>query len=188
MGYVYHGSTVPNLTVLKPNISSHRKEYVYASPSEVVATIFLSDGGSDLCYYLSGNGINRPLNLVERKDGIFRQIFNVSGYIYTLDDANFKSGLTSWSAEVVSEQEEKVIAVRYIENVYDELLKLSAERKLNLYLYPNRPEQVPLDNSDLIPMVINWHDYGFDLQKFIDLYPELEEQLNETMREAKKSK
>ena len=82
---------------------------VYAIPSKVITTIFLSPLHSDLCYSLSGDGVNRQVELVGRKKGMFKKIFNCSGYIYKLDSSNFKSGLTGWTAEVVSNKEEKVI-------------------------------------------------------------------------------
>ncbi|MGN1355566.1 MAG: hypothetical protein ACI4WP_02760 [Bacilli bacterium] len=50
--------------------------------------------------------------------------------------------------------EEKVISCEYIDNVYDELIKLNDLNKIKLCLYSNRLSKVPDDNSDLIPKVI----------------------------------
>lgn len=177
MKYVYHGSNVSNLDVIKPNKSTHMKEYVYATPSKAIATIFLSKKGNDLYYYLAGDGINSKVVLVERKEGMFKEIFNRGGYIYKLDATNFKSGLTSWSAEVVSDKEEKVISKKYIKNVYEELLKLNDKGLIDLYLYPSRPSNVPNDNSDLIPKVTRWYKNGFNIKLFNDIYPELSDML-----------
>ena len=90
MNYVYHGSSIPNLEVIKKHKSTHMKEWVYACHSKVITTIFLSKQGSDLFYSLSGDGKNYPVELVERKPGMFKKIFNCSGYIYKLDASNFK--------------------------------------------------------------------------------------------------
>ena len=79
--------------------------------------------------------------------------------------------------------EEKVISCEYIDNVYDELIKLNDLNKIKLYLYPNRPSKVPDDNSDLIPKVIKRIKTGFDVNKFYDLYPELK---NEFIKFLKK--
>lgn len=106
---------------------------------------------------------------------MFKSIFNCDGYIYKLDASNFKSGLTGWSTEVVSDKEEKVLECEYIENVYDELIKLNKEEKIKLYLFPERPNKIPLDNSDLIPKVNKWQQNGFDINIFFDLYPELKD-------------
>ena len=67
MNYVYHGSSSPNLKYIEPNQGTHMKKWVYATPSKTIATIFLSSKGSDLFYSLSGNGIEYPIELVERK-------------------------------------------------------------------------------------------------------------------------
>lgn len=106
---------------------------------------------------------------------MFKNIFNCSGYIYELDASNFKENQTGWSAEVVSERDEKVISFECIENVYDELIKLDKDGLMKLYLYPNRPSFVPLNNSDLIPKVLRWYKNGFNINKFYDIYPELKD-------------
>ena len=81
MNYVFHGSSIPNLEVIKPHKSTHMKEWVYATTSKAVATIFLSKTGSDLYYSLSGNGKEYPIELVERKPLMFKKIFDCDGYI-----------------------------------------------------------------------------------------------------------
>ena len=106
---------------------------------------------------------------------MFKKIFDCSGYIYKLDATNFKSGQTGWSAELVSDKEEKVIETIYIESVYKELIKLNEEGLIKLYLYPERPDRIPYDNSDLISKVIRWQKNGFDINKFYKLYPELKD-------------
>ena len=78
MKYVYHGSNKSNLKVIKPNISTHMKNWVYATPSLAIATIFLSNKGNDLYYYIGGSGTKEsPIVLVERKKNMFKDIFNV---------------------------------------------------------------------------------------------------------------
>ena len=59
--------------------------------------------------------------------------------------------------KVVSDKEEKVVLSYYAENIYNELIKLDKEGLIKLYLYPNRHEHIPKDNSDLIPKVIRWY-------------------------------
>lgn len=183
MNYVYHGSHVANLEKIKPNVSTHMNNWVYASPSKAISVIFLSTTGSDLNYVLSGDGVNYPVELVERKPNMFKTVFHCDGYIYKLDATNFKSGLTGWSGEVVSDKVEEVLDSEYISNVYNELLKLNDEGKIRLYLYPERPKNIPLDNSDLIPKVIRWHKNGFDISKFFEIYPELKEKYNSAINE-----
>lgn len=171
MEYVYHGSNISNLKVIKRHKSTHKQNWVYATKSEAISTIFLSKKGNDLYYYL-GNDKDKVI-LVERKKNMFKNIFNTSGSIYKLSGKNFKENMTGWSEEVISNYDENVINEKYIENVYDELIKLDKEKKIKLYLYPDRPSNIPLDNSDLIPKVIKWKQLGFNIDNFFILYPEL---------------
>lgn len=182
MEYVYHGSPVVGLKKIQKRKSTHGKEYVYATYSKAVASIFLSPQGSDLYYKLSGDGKNYPLTLVERKKGMFSQIFHVSGSIYTLKMENFKSGYTGWTAEVVSDKDEIVVDEEYVDDVFKMLKQLDSMKQLKLYFYPDRPDDMPLDNSDLIPKVLKWVQNGFQESKFLELYPELKEQYLEEKR------
>lgn len=184
MKYVYHGSNIKDLKVIKPRKSTHGKEYVYASISKTIATIFLSSKGNDLYYYLGNPSIDEPTILVERKEGMFKDIFNVSGSIYTLDSKDFLYNQTSWSMEVVSEKEVIPIKEEYIDNVYDELIRLNELGKIKLYLYPDRPGFIPLDNSDLIPKIMRFEKNEFDVNKFLNLYPELESKYREAKNES----
>ena len=182
MKKVYHGSTIQGLKIIKRRKSTHLKEWVYGTYQEAIATIFISNKGSDLYYHLSGNGTkDNPIILVERRKDMFKDIFNVSGSLYTLDGKNFITGATGWSAEVVSESDEKVINEEYIDNVYDKLIELDKNKKLVLYLYPNRPEFIPLDNSDLIPKVIHWYKKGLNIDSFFDIYPEIKDKFLEQL-------
>ena len=176
MKYVYHGSQKSNLKIITKRKSTHQQDWVYATFSKAIATIFICNKASDLNYYLGGKGTEfEPFILVERKKNMFKQIFNISGSLYSLSSKNFLSNKTGWSAEVVSTQDEDVIKEEYIENVYEKLVDLNNQKELILYLYPDRPEFIPLDNSDLIPKVKKWERSGFDIDYFLKTYPELKE-------------
>lgn len=191
MKYVYHGSKIQGLKKLNKRSSTHRQEWVYATPSRVAAIIFISNGGNDLVYSLSGKGTNEsPIVLVERKQGMFDKVFDLPGSLYTLKGDNFQSGKTGWWAEVISEYEEEIINEEYIDNVLLKLNELAIQGKLQLYKYPNRPDFIPLDNSDLIPKIINWNKRGFEnsIKEFLQLYPELANKLYEQMEFKESSK
>lgn len=176
MNCVYHGSYLSDLDIINPKKSTHQKEWVYATKSKTLALIFISKKGNDFYYYLGGGGTKEDLPiLVERKEGMFKDIFGIKGSIYTLDAKNFMSNKTGWNAEVVSCLDEKVVHEEKIDNVYNKLIEVSNEGKIKLYLYPDRPDFIPIDNSDLIPKVMRWEQHGFNTQKFFDFYPELKE-------------
>ena len=181
---VYHGSIHQGLKIIKRNKSTHGKPWVYATLSKAISTIFISHKGSDLYYYLRGDGTeNNQVILVERKENMFKNIFNVSGSLYTLNGKNFISGKTGWSAEVVSEFDENVLHEEHIDNVFEKLKELNNNGELKLYLYPNRPSFLPKDNSDLVPKVIRWKNRGINIDQFFKLYPELKEQYLNMIKE-----
>ena len=122
---------------------------------------------------------------MERKENMFKEIFNVSGSLYTLSGKNFVSGKTNWSGEVISEFDENVLCEEHINNVFEKLKELNAKGQLKLYLYPDRPSYIPKDNSDLIPKVIRWHKRGIDINQFFKLYPELKEKYLKMLEENK---
>lgn len=181
MEYVYHGSRTKGLQKIERRSSTHGKSWVYASPNKVVATIFISNGGSDLDYNLGGAGTKEsPIVLVERYDGAFDKIFNTSGSLYTLNGENFNSGKTSWSAEVVSEFDEQVLEEEYINNINEKLDELAHNGELQLYRYPNRPKYIPSDNSDLIEKYIKYEEMGHcgAINDLLKRYPNLREKIN----------
>ncbi len=181
---VYHGSIHQGLKIIKRNKSTHGKSWVYATLSKAISTIFISHKGSDLYYYLSGDGTeNNPVILVERKENMFKNIFNASGSLYTLNGKNFISGKTGWSAELVSDYDEDVIYEEHIDNIFEKLKELNESGELKLYLYPNRPYFLSKDNSDLIPKVIRWKNRGINIDQFFKLYPELKEQFLNMIKE-----
>lgn len=105
MKYVYHGSKISGLKEIEPRKSTHGKEWVYATKSKCIATIFLKNYGSDFTYVLSGKGTKEnPAIIVERKPRMFEKMFSNGGSIYTLSGEDFIEGQTSWSAEVVTEK------------------------------------------------------------------------------------
>lgn len=182
--YVYHGSSQQGLKTIKTNKSTHGNNWVYATLCKAISIIFISKKGNDLYYHLSGDGTkNNPIILVERKKGMFEEIFNTSGSLYTLNGKNFIKNQTTWSAEVVSKYNENVLYEEHINNVFKKLKELNKNGDIKLYLYPDRPSYIPDDNSDLIPKVIKWEKKGINIEHFFKIYPELKEKYLEKLQE-----
>lgn len=176
--YVYHGTSVGGIKVLKPNTSTHLKSYVYATANKVVALLFMSHDNGDLDVLISGCGtIEEPCILIERWNGAFKKRYNKSGYLYTLNSKNFKKEIGLWGPEVVSGNEEKVLKEEYIPCIYDELRKYSETGEIKLFKYPDRPFYVPIDNSDLIERYSNYEKNGIHgaLKDVLNVYPEFED-------------
>ncbi len=94
--------------------------------------------------------------MVERIPEAFRTMFHNSSSIYTLDDTTFKDIHTGFS-EVVSEVGVDTESEEFLENVYDRIQQLANEGKIKLYIYPNKPKEIPQDSSDLIDKQIRQH-------------------------------
>ena len=187
MGYVYHGSKTTGLKKLEPRVSPEQKKCVFAIKSKAVAAVLIGKAES-IYYTLGGLGTPElPFYLIERLPGMFERIFNKSGSIYYLDDKNFKSAYLNWDAELISEQEEEVIYEERIENVLDKLNEYAESGEILIYHYPNRPKNIPLDNSDLIPLIIKWHHQGIEklVKEFLELYPDLALRFYEELNKGK---
>ena len=175
---VYHGSPSGNIEVLKSNISTHRKNCIYATSNKVVAMMFMGRGNGDLDTVKSfDNGL--PV-LVERRPGIFEKLYKKSGYIYELPGETFEYYDYLWTPEVISfEKEIFPIKKEYYENILESLKKMSDVGLLKLYEYLSRPEYIPLDNSDLIDTYIKFENLGIkdSIVSLLSVYPEFKEQV-----------
>ena len=152
MAIYYHGSSTPDLKVLVTNKNGTHGNYGYATSSKDVATIFASRCGDDLVATIYGDG-NRNYTLVERIPNAFNYMYSTSGSIYTVDSSYYQDLHTGFN-EVLTTEDVPVLSEEKIDNVWDEISRLSEEGKINLYTYPNRPDSIPLDDSDLIDVVL----------------------------------
>lgn len=170
---VYHGSPNGNIEIIKPHNSTHQKKCIYATDNRVIAMLFMGKGMGDLDTVKSyDNGL--PI-LVERRKGILDKLYNHSGYLYELDGTTFKHYDYLWKPEVISfESEMKPIRKTYYDNILKELNKEAENGNLKIYQYPDRPNNIPLDNSDLIDRYINFEQNGIHgaIKNLLTVYPE----------------
>lgn len=148
MGYLYHGSSQTGLKRLEPHQSTHGN-YVYATPYKELAIIFSARAGDDANYALYRSDLNKPWNIVERVPNGFDAMFSNSSSLYTIEDSTFKNINTGF-AEVVSEVGVDIKTEEKIESVYEKIKELEKLGVVKLYNYPNKPNEIPFDNSDLI--------------------------------------
>lgn len=153
-GKVYHASKNPNLTELDPNKSKHKhnhgKSFLYATTSKELAMIF-SMRTTDLYTVVSGKGTPEdPVVFVERLPGVFDRFLHNPTTIYELSGEDFHRGGTAYDGEVVTEEKQQILGKEEIEDVYSRLIEMEKSGTVTLYHYPDRPVDIPLDNSDLI--------------------------------------
>ena len=76
-------------------------------------------------------------------------MFSNSASIYTVEDTTFQDIHTGFS-ELVSDQPVRILNEERVENVYEKIKELEQDGLIQLYYYPDRPEKIPEDDSDLI--------------------------------------
>ena len=198
-GVVYHASKIQGLKELDPKKSlhevSHDDKFIYASRSKELSMI-LSMRMTDLHSVIMGEGtVENPAIIVERTPGIFDKYLHNSTNIYTLDAKDFFEG-TAWKGEVTTNKVQDILNEEYIEDVYSEIEKAQESGNIKLYHYPDRPPEIPLDNSDLIehlmlPIMKSTHNYkivGEILKEYPKLLPKVLKSLAKEMKETLKNK
>jgi len=183
MGELYHGSSTRGLTRLEPHKSTHGN-YLYATKYKELAIIFSARCGDDCTYALYRNNNSEPWTLVERIPEAFNTMFSNNASIYTLDDSTFKDINTGFS-ELVSNVGVNTISEEYIENVYDKIKELQKNGLIKLYTYPNKPKEIPNDNSDLIDKEIkqNKSITRKSFERLILIHPNLMNKINQKLIE-----
>ena len=175
--YVYHGSSKGNIEALKPAISTHMKGYVYATSSPIIALIFAVESLGDLDHDL--RIVDGKVILTERRKGAFDKYKN-GGYLYTLDGNHFKSQEGLWEGEVVSENEENILSCEHIPNILDKFDEYVKSGNMIIYRYPDKPEFIPLDDSDLVDKYIGYKEMGHEnaIDNLLAFFPHLKEQVS----------
>lgn len=183
MAIIYHGSSTRGLTRLEPHKSTHGN-YLYATKYKELAVIFSSRCGDDCTYALYRNNNSEPWTLVERIPEAFNTMFSNSASIYTLDDKTFKDINTGFS-ELVSNVGVNTISEEYIENVYNKIKELEQNGLIKLYTYPNKPKEIPTDNSDFIDKEIKQSKSitRKSFERLILLHPNLMNKINQKLIE-----
>lgn len=117
---LYHISKIAGLKILKPQVSTHKKAYVYAIENVVTGLLFGAPHG-DFDFIISEeNGI--PV-IMECYPDVFRLSFKGKKCsIYEISDEGFMRGVTSWSPEFVSENEVAVVREIAVNDLYSRLL------------------------------------------------------------------
>jgi len=153
--YVYHASKTSGIKVLKPEVSTHKKSWVYATNNIATAAMFLGDNFDFICQTGIGKD-NKPF-IFERFEGALEYAYrNKVGSIYKLSGETFLGNKTSWSAEVISEVPVKVLKEMKVNDSLTTLLDLEEKGALIIYRYPDTPPDAAKDKSDIISRAVDW--------------------------------
>lgn len=182
MKIVYHGSPNPNIEELVAKKSTHQKECIYATDNKVVAMIHMAKV-NDL--HIRESNVNGVVEIVERRKGVLKSLFDREGYFYELDGKTFNHYDYLWSLEVISfEKTIKPIKKIHYSNILNALFEEEKKGNIIIYRYPNRPKDMPLDNSDLIDKFIKFEKRGLKgaINDLLRVYPEFESEVRMKMK------
>lgn len=176
-GIVYHGSLENNIMILEPKMGTHRKKCVYATRNKCVALLFAKRGNGDLDTMIGT--INKELIVVERREGVLKELYDRKGYIYEVSDATFAHYNYLWSKELISFEQVKVENKIEIPNILEKLKDEAKKKHIKIYHYPDRPASIPLDNSDLIAKYKKFEEKGLKgaIDKLLSVYPEFKDRV-----------
>lgn len=178
MEKVFYGNTNGGIEEVTAVKGLNGNEVIYATDNEIMGLILTDTGFGDLDtvrVVLDGKVV-----LVERREGVFNKLYNKEGFVYELDGTTFKHDNNLREYEVISSEKTlKPLNVVNHQNVLEELKKLASEGKLELYEYPNRPEEIPADNKDLIDKYIFYFNNGATnaMNDLLDVYPEFTDEV-----------
>ena len=129
---LYHGSNHLILDAIEPRMSFGYKRLVYATEDYFYALVRAGNFNMErFLLYEDYVGKDKPFRLVEIIPGAFKEVFDVSGYIYEVDDDLFET--YGDQTEFISNQSVKVIKTIKIDNVWNEMMKHAEHYELISY-------------------------------------------------------
>ncbi len=131
---LYHVSSQAGLKTILPHVSTHKKAYVYAIDNMVTGLLFGAKM-DDFDFMISTDENGLPL-VCECYPDAFQKVYQGKACsVYVVEDTGFQRGVTSWSAELVCEQEVKVTEEIVVEDLYQRLLLEEQHGNLKIMRY-----------------------------------------------------
>lgn len=131
---LYHVSPQSGLKTIKPHISTHKKAYVYAIENMVTGLLF-GVKQDDFDFIISTDDADVPVVYECYPEALKKVYQGKSCSVYMVDDKGFQRGMTSWSPELVCENEVKVISEIVVGDLYKRLLEEEQHGHLKLFRY-----------------------------------------------------
>lgn len=151
---LYHISRTGGLKVLKPQVSTHEKAYVYALENPVTGLLF-GASHDDFDFIIDEEG-GVP-SITECYPGALSSIFEgKTCSIYQVSREGFMEGMTSWSPELVCENQVNVISETPVKDLYLRLLEEEKRGSLVIHRYENTPEHKKLVSEHIVDRLIRF--------------------------------
>lgn len=131
---LYHVSPIAGLTILQPHVSIHEKGYVYAIENMVTGLLFGAKM-DDFDFIIDTDEKGKP-DIYECYPNALKSVYQGKNCsVYLLDNDGFQRNKTSWSAELVCENEVRVIDEIKIDDLYKRLLDEERNERLIIHRY-----------------------------------------------------
>lgn len=141
----YHGSNTGNIKVLLPKQADHAEPYVYLTPVESVAAIYLCNPLEKPYYWFPyGFEKDNPIPIYhEVYPNALKEVSEgVSGYIYEAEvDEGRLSPLFGNPYAFFSTKSIAISGVKHVTNVYDLFMEYIEQGKLKVSFYNEKSEQ-----------------------------------------------
>ena len=176
---LYHISKTPGLKVLKPQISTHKKAYVYAVENVVTGLLFGAPH-DDFDFIISEeNGI--PVIMECYPDAFSLTFKDRKCSVYEVSEDGFLRGMTSWSPELVSEREAAVVRETLMEDLYTRLLSEEANGNLIIRRYEDTAAYKSLVSEHIVDRLVRFDAVYTENEKIKNRYGKLIEALKDIM-------
>lgn len=176
---LYHISKTTGLKILKPQVSTHKKAYVYAIENVVTGLLFGAPHDDFDFIINEENGI--PV-IMECYPDALRLLFKDRGCsIYEVSDEGFLRERTSWSPELVSENEVAVIREISVNDLYLRFLDEEANGNLIIRRYEDTADYKSMVSEHIVDRLIRFDAVYTESERLQKHYGKLIEALKSIM-------
>lgn len=152
---LYHVSPVSGLTTLEPRVSTHGNAYVYAVENMVTGLLF-GVKHDDFDFIISNNDKGTPIIYECYPDALKTVFQGKHCAVYLLADDGFQRNKTSWSAELVCENEVQVVDEIVIDDLYSRLLDEESNERLIIHRYEYCAEYRKIISKQIVDRLIRF--------------------------------
>ena len=163
--YAYHCSPNGDIKEFIPQVSSHGKAYVYATPNKSLSLVFGAPKHGDYIIHPVYNKKDNSCTFVEMQpDALAKYYRGKSAYLYTVNKDDFTE-TTGWAGEICSSKEVKPLKVEFIEDLEQAILEEQKKGHLQIISYDRRN-----DNGYNMDELFASRDIAYVIRKNDEIY------------------
>lgn len=176
---LYHISKNAGLKTLKPQISSHKKPYVYAIENVVTGLLF--GAPHDDFDFIISEERNIPVIMECYSDAFRFRFKDKKCSIYEINENGFMRGMTSWSPELVCENEVAVVREIPVDDLYLRLLEEESGGNLIIRRYEDTTDYKSTVSEHIVDRLIRFDAVYTESERLKKHYGKLIDALQKIM-------